>query len=308
MARDTLPSIPGFRLLRRVGRGTHGSVYHAIQAQTGRQVALKVFEPVEEPDATLPAQVEHERAASAVLRHRNLARIHAMGEYGPRQWLASEYLPGGSLAECIGKGLSPARALRVFDDLLRGLGHAHARGIVHGDVKPANVLFREPACSGDAVLVDFGSARGLHPGAQGGTPGYMSPEQVRGEPIDARSDLYSLGLLLREMLSGRAPGTAATSGSHRLPVPARWLQPLLDSLLARDPADRPADTGAVLAMLDALLAASPEATALARPPGTSAGVMRIHGVPPTARYATWQVLLFTLGLLVFAGLLWSWLG
>jgi len=286
VVREVLPQVPGFRILRRLGAGARGTVYEAIQDETERAVALKLFEPMDEPDAALPEEVEHERRVAASLRHRNLVRIHAMGEHGQRRWLASEYLPGGSLAERMGKALAPARALEILRDLARGLGHAHARGVIHGDVKPGNVLFRGMQGSGEAVLVDFGAAVWLHNGAAraaGGTPGYMSPEQARGEPIDARSDFYSLGVVLYEMLTRHllphAPSQAALArGMADLPAPVQWLRPLFDALLAQDPSDRPADARALLALLESLQAASPEATEVL--PGTADWDLhqRIHGV------------------------------
>lgn len=289
MAREVLPQVPGFRVLRRLGAGARATVYEAIQNEFERAVALKLFEPMDEPDAALPEEIEHERQVAASLRHRNLGRIHAMGEYGTRRWLAVEYLPGGSLAECMDKPLATARALEVLGDLARGLGHAHARGVIHGDVKPGNVLFRGMHCNGDAVLVDFGAAALLDDGsarAAGGTPGYMSPEQVRGESIDARSDLYSLGLVLYEMLTQHLPPQNATqtvrAGGVALPASVQWLRPLFDTLLAPDPSDRPAHARDLLALLDSLQAASPEATDVLAPPSDLSMHQRIHGVatPP----------------------------
>lgn len=284
MARDEVPRIPGFRIQRRVGAGSRGVVYRAVEERTERIVALKVFNPGRAEEACLPHEIGHERAIGARLRHRNLARIHAFGEYDGRYWLACEYLAGDSLANCIGRGLPAARALAILADLARGLAHAHAQGIVHGDVKPANVLFRGPRCSGAAVLVDFGSARhvqgyGINQG--GGTPAYMSPEQRHGQPLDPRSDLYSLGVVLQEMLSGHLhePGVPAPP----LPPAVRWLQPLLDTLMAVDPADRPASAAALPALLADLARAAPEAVGLVgwQEPGVAA---RIHGIAAPVRH------------------------
>ena len=286
MAREVLPRVPGFRILRRLGAGARGTVYQAIQDETEREVALKLFEPMDEPDAALPEEIEHERHVAASLRHRNLVRIHAMGEHGQRRWLASEYLPGGTLDERMGKPLAPARALEILGDLARGLGHAHARGVFHGDVKPGNVLFRGMHGSGDAVLVDFGTAVWLHDGAAraaGGTPGYMSPEQARGGPIDVRSDFYSLGVVLYEMLTQHLPlldasQSARVRGAVDLPAPVQWLRPLFDALLAQEACDRPVDARALLALLESLQAASPEATDVLPRPSDLSLHQRIHGV------------------------------
>lgn len=286
MSREAAPQVPGFRILRRLGAGSSGTVYHAIQDGTEREVALKVFEPADDPDATTPAQIEREREVAASLRHRHLARIHAMGEHGDRRWLASEYLAGGSLAERIAARMRVGEVLQVVRDVAQGLGHAHARGVVHGDVKPGNILFRG---AGDAVLVDYGIAAFAREGdrrvrMQGGTPEYMSPEQARGEPVDGRSDFFSLGVVLHEMLTGRVPWPADAGGEARdrgqaplLPARHRWLQPLLDALLAERPEDRPEDARALLSLLSSLCAASPEAQSLLPHPGDDIEAGRVHG-------------------------------
>lgn len=287
MSRDALPRIPGFRLLRKLGAGASGTVFHAIQDGTDREVALKLFAPADHPDATLPEDVERERRVAASLRQRNLARIHAMGEYGESRWLACEYLPGGTLAERIAARMPLNQVLDAMADIARGLGHAHARGVVHGDVKPGNVLFRD---AHEAVLVDYGVAAFAHDAPvalQGGTPDYMSPEQARGEAIDGRSDFYSLGITLHEMLTGRIPPRLEDGEllPHRiipvLPARVRWLQPLLDALLAEDPDERPADARALLAMLASLRVASPEASALVSSAPAYDIPPRIHGITAT---------------------------
>lgn len=284
MSREVLPRIPGFRLLRKLGAGASGTVFHAIQDGTDREVALKLFAPADHPGATLPEDVERERRVAASLRHRNLARIHAMGEYGESRWLACEYLPGGTLTERIAARMPLNQVLDAVADIARGLGHAHGRGVIHGDVKPGNVLFRN---AHEAVLVDYGVAAFAQDAAvasQGGTPDYMSPEQARGEPIDGRSDFYSLGVTLHEMLTGRVPPRLEDGEllPHRiiptLSARVRWLQPLLDALLAEDPAERPADARALLAMLASLRIASPEASTLEAQTPAHDILPRIHGI------------------------------
>lgn len=298
MSREPLPRVPGFRLLRKLGEGASGTVFHAIQDGTDRQVALKLFEPADHPEATLPEDVERERRVAASLRHRNLARIHAIGEYGESRWLACEYLPGGTLAERIAARMPLAHVLDALRDIARGLGHAHARGVVHGDVKPGNVLFRvrDGRNAREAVLVDYGVAAFAHGApvaAQGGTPDYMSPEQARGEPIDGRSDFYSLGITLHEMLTGRVPprGEPGEAAPYHiipaLPERVRWLQPLLDALLAEDPAERPADARELMAMLASLSVASPEASALSSPAVERDTPLHIYGVAASADHRVW---------------------
>ncbi len=314
-SRESLPQIPGFRLLRKLGEGASGTVYQAIEEEDEREVALKLFEPFDGPDVPLPEDIEHERRVAASLRHRHLARVHAMGAFGGQYWLASEYLPGGTLAERIAKPLPVPRALEILGDLSRGLAHAHARGVVHGDVKPSNVLFRGVRGTGDAVLVDFGTAilmRANQRRAVGGTPGYMSTEQARGEPLDGRADLFSLGRVLVDMLAGRpsepevgsdGPVEGVTLPVQTLPVSARWLQPLVDALTAEQREDRPADARAVLSMLATLVEASPEANRVLPPTPSATALPRIHGVPEATRPRLWPWLV--LGLLVLVAAFWS---
>ncbi|MCX7563920.1 serine/threonine-protein kinase [Xanthomonadaceae bacterium XH05] len=316
MLAPPLPAIPGYRILRRLGAGASGTVFHAIQEGTDREVALKLFEPVDHPDATRPEDVDRERRVAASLRHRNLARIHAIGDYGDQRWLACEFLAGGTLSQRIAMRMPLAQVLDVVCDIARGLGHVHARGIVHGDVKPANVLFRggrDPRTANDAVLVDYGVAVFATDGRttmQGGTPDYMSPEQARGGVIDGRSDFYSLGVTLHEMLVGRVPLRDGNGElpSHRaiprLPDRVHWLQPLLDTLLAEDPAERPDDTGALLDMLASLRLASPEAAVL-DPAPRDEGLPRTYGVdatPSSLRAWRWLALVLALAIgAAFAG-------
>lgn len=276
--RKPTEQVPGYRILRRLGEGATGAVYHAIQEGIDREVALKVFQLPDSPDDPgFRDEVEHERRIGAMLRHRNLARLHAAGEQGGRHWLAWEYLSGDTLSARIAGGMAPSAALDVLRDVVRGLAHAHERGIVHGDVKPGNILFR---ASDEAVLVDFGVAGLARPGdgraqIHGGTPDYMSPEQASGEPIDARSDYYSLGVVLYEMLTGRLPFPSEPQESVArrdrqpppLPPPRQWLQPLLDALLAPDPQDRPATAAELLELLASLCAAAPEAAGIGQRSG-----------------------------------------
>jgi serine/threonine protein kinase len=167
--------------------------------------------------------------------------------------------------------LDPRVALAYIRQLAAALGALHEIGVLHRDVKPGNVLVRE---DGSVAFIDFGLARqvGLESditgtGAIFGTPHYMSPEQGHGIPLDERSDLYSLGVILFEMLSGRKPYTAETplaviyhhanSPIPTLPESRAGLQPLIDALLAKQPKDRPASAGAVVVWVDQWLAASP---------------------------------------------------
>ncbi|MGQ0618971.1 MAG: protein kinase domain-containing protein [Panacagrimonas sp.] len=174
-------------------------------------------------------------------------------------------LPGGDLCRRIASGkLTIAETLRILRELSRAFAHAHARNVVHRDVKPANVLFDDEDYP---VLTDFGIAKALDAGAdltkQGhaiGTALYMSPEQACGDPVDARTDLYGLGVVLFEMLTGRPPYDGDSSREilykhigqpvPRLPAPFAGLQPLISTLMAKDRDDRPRDADALIALID----------------------------------------------------------
>ncbi|MBP6626972.1 MAG: protein kinase, partial [Arenimonas sp.] len=203
-------------------------------------------------------------------------------------YLAAEYIPGGTLKERITNGgLSVAHILDVATDIAHGLDFAHEKGFVHRDVKPGNVLFRK---DGRVVLADFGIAKAMDgsnsstvAGASIGTPDYMSPEQARGEPVDGRSDLYSLGTVLYEMLVGTPPYQAAdpftvalmhvTHPVPTLPEPYTWLQPLVNGLMAKQASERFNTGAAFVDALRALVETAPQGAVLqetnTRKPGSS---------------------------------------
>jgi eukaryotic-like serine/threonine-protein kinase len=203
----------------------------------------------------------------AHLRHPNIARIYDIGAADEHVFLAMEYFPGGDLRSRMREPLPWRVALGYLRQLAAALGALHDVGVLHRDVKPGNVLLRE---DGSAAFIDFGLARQLGlasditgEGAIFGTPHYMSPEQGHGQPLDERSDLYSLGVVLYEMLTGDKPYVAETplaviyhhanAPLPRLPAQLAHLQPLLDALLAKRPADRPSSAAEIVARVDELL-------------------------------------------------------
>jgi len=244
--------IPGYRILRQLGRGGMATVYLALQESVQREVALKVMSPTLLADPDFGERFLREARIAAKLHHRHVVGIHDVGRNGDYNYIAMEYLGGGPVL-ARDAGPRPVRfALRVAREVGTALHYAHAKGFVHRDVKPDNILLRE---DGSSALTDFGIARAndsttrmTRTGAVIGTPHYMSPEQARGRPIDGRADLYSLGIVLYELLVGRVPYHAddslavgimhITQPVPILPEPLTPLQPLLNRLLAKQPDER----------------------------------------------------------------------
>jgi hypothetical protein len=286
-------NIPGYRILRPLGEGGMASVFLAMQESLDREVALKVMAPALAANAEFTERFLKEGRITAKLSHPNLVTVFDIGSHGSVYYLAAEYIPGGTLREKIDAGLSVAETLDIVCDVARGLHFAHQKGFVHRDVKPGNILFK---ADGTAVLADFGIAKAMDAkssatmaGASIGTPDYMSPEQARAESVDGRSDLYSLGAMLYEMLVGEAPYQASdpftvalmhvTQPVPSLPAEFVWLQPLLDGLMAKQPENRFASGEAFIAAVEQLLAASPEAASIQQEVGgkRKAGGARLSG-------------------------------
>ena len=252
--------IPGYSIQRIIGHGGMATVYLAVQESLGRDVALKVLLPSLAQDPVATERFLREARFAAQLHHPNIVAIHDVGVYEGNPYMAMGYEPGGTVANLIEGRDDPRFALRVIRDIAGALDYAHGKGVVHRDVKPENILRRN---DGSCVLSDFGIAHALASqtglttqGSSIGTPHYMSPEQLRGEKVDGRADLYSLGVVFYQLLTGELPykGTDgwAIGMQHisapipRLPEHHAHLQPLLDSMLAKDPAHR-VQTGGDLA-------------------------------------------------------------
>ncbi|MFD7439150.1 serine/threonine-protein kinase [Streptomyces sp. NPDC059861] len=251
-----------FELIERLGSGGMGTVWRARDTVLHRDVALKAVRPDAEASEAVRERVMREARALARLNNPYVVTIHQIVEVDPHPWIVMELVPGVSLQQRLTEGpLAPAEAARVGRQLLSGLRAAHAAGIQHRDVKPANVLLRP---DGTAVLTDFGIAalQGASAltvtGELVGSPEYMAPERVRGHGDDPAADLWSLGLVLYVCVEGVSPlrrettlATLAAVLDDPVPPPVRSgpLAPVLQSLLVRDPAARP---GA--GQLDAMLA------------------------------------------------------
>jgi serine/threonine-protein kinase PpkA len=244
--------IPGYRILRQLGRGGMATVYLAIQQSVDREVALKIMNPALLADPNFGERFLREARIAAKLHHRHVVGVHDVGKHGDVHYIAMEHLGGGPILRRDGQPRDVVFALRVVREIATALGYAHAKGFVHRDIKPDNILLRE---DGSAVLTDFGIARAAdsatrmtRTGAVIGTPHYMSPEQARGRTVDGRADLYSLGVVLYEMLVGRVPFHAEdslavgimhiTEPPPPLPEGLSALQPMLDVMLAKKPEER----------------------------------------------------------------------
>ena len=244
--------IPGYKILRQLGRGGMATVYLATQESVQRDVALKVMSPALLVDPDFGERFLREARIAAKLHHRHVVGVHDVGREGDYHYIAMEYLGGGTLLSKEGEPRPVPFALRVIREIAMALNYAHAKGFVHRDVKPDNILLRD---DGSSALTDFGIARAsdsathmTRTGTVIGTPHYMSPEQARGRPLDGRADLYSLGIVLYELLTGRVPFHADDSLAVGImhitqPVPIlseqlQALQPLLNKMLAKQPDDR----------------------------------------------------------------------
>jgi len=199
-----------YRLLREIGGGGMGVVYEAEDARLGRRVAVKLLPPEYSRDRKAKERFLREARAASTVDHPNLCTVHDVGESEGRLYIVLALYEGETLRERIRRGPLPLTEVReVAVQVARGLARAHEAGITHRDVKPANVMLTR---RGEVKILDFGIARLegdevslTRTGVSWGTPAYMSPEQVRGEAVDCRTDVWSLGVLLYEMLAGRRP-------------------------------------------------------------------------------------------------------
>lgn len=256
--------IPGYLMQREIGAGGMARVFLATQTSLDRDVAVKVMSPALAADPSFSKRFMREARVIASLQHPNIVAIYDIGSIDHLHYFTMQLLPGGDLAQRLRDGIKEAELKSVLDGISRALAFAHERGIVHRDVTPGNIMFD---AAQNPVLTDFGIARTnsgstkiTHTGVSIGTSSYMSPEQARGQDTDARSDLYSLGALVFEALTGKPPYTGgdsfAVAYAHVFePIPAlppalaHW-QTFINRALAKKPEDRFADGHAFRAGLD----------------------------------------------------------
>src|SRR5687768_11649913 len=246
------PRIPGYRVLHPIGQGGQAMVYVAERAADRLTVAMKVLDRQVRQDRVYLERLKREYQVLAAIDHPYVAKIYDQNFSGALPYIAMEFVPAGTLAGRMRGGVEARDALRLVGQIAHALDAIHAKGIVHRDLKPANILFR---ADGRPVIVDFGLAKDLSAtstltiaGQLIATPRYMSPEQCLSLTVDGRSDLYSLGAIFYEMLTGQkiceSASAQAVVNMHvnapvpRLPDRLAGYQPVLDRLLAKKPEDR----------------------------------------------------------------------
>jgi Flp pilus assembly protein TadD/TolB-like protein len=265
-----------YQVIEELGMGGMGRVYRVLDKKLDEEIALKLIRPDVTADRRVLEHFSSELKLARHVVHRNVARMFDLNEEGREPYITMEYVRGENLRRLIRKVgcLDDAQAVPIACQLCEGLAEAHRLGIIHRDLKPQNVMIDE---DGRAKIMDFGLASLLAPGGRddsgsgGGTPAYVSPEQIRGLPVDGRSDLYALGVVMYEMLTGRTPFRAANIEAllemqlgeapldprgHNPAIPA-GLSGIVMKCLEKDPARRFQSATEVLDALEALRATAP---------------------------------------------------
>jgi Serine/threonine protein kinase len=244
--------IPGYEIEVLLGKGGMAAVYQARQQSFGREVALKVLNPSPEDLDEFSRRFLQESSIVAKLHHSHIVQVYDVGRYKDFFYISMEYLHGGDLSGKLKEGLSLRDSVKIIKQLADALDFAHRKNIIHRDIKPANIMFRE---DGAAVLTDFGIAKELESqteltqaGVVIGTPRYMSPEQIRGDKVDHRADIYSLGIVFYRCLTNYVPfdgkdmlTTAYLQDNEpvpTLPAEVACFQPIINRMLEKSPEDR----------------------------------------------------------------------
>ena len=269
--------VPGFEIKKTIGKGGMGTAYLAVQESLGRQVVLKTMNTSQADQTDFLGRFLNEGRIIAGLRHPHIITIFDIGATDGLVYMSMEYIDGGDLKDKIHLGCSEEEALDLVQNIASALEFAHGEGVIHRDVKPANILFRR---DGTPLLSDFGIAKQTKIDAELtstgtilGSPFYMSPEQAEGHKVDGRADIYSLGIIFYEMLTGERPypGDSAIkiivqhiqSPIPTLPVSLKEYQALLNLLLAKDREDRFPDAGTVVSYLQEIRTKKAQALAKA---------------------------------------------
>jgi serine/threonine-protein kinase len=240
-----------YSILHELGQGATGRVYAARDRETGAVVALKRIDPalLGKSDPSFTERFLKQARSARALKHRNIVTVHEAGEAAGTVYVAMELLEGESLRKFLAAGSLPiTRAIRIAHDIASGLAHAHLEGVVHGALKPSNVIVLR---SGLAKITDFGIGLVAH-AAQAGGASYLAPEQIRGDAVDHRCDIFSFGALFYEMLTHRPPAAEPLPPSELNPHVPRALDGTVLSMLARQPASRMAGIPVLLPELQRL--------------------------------------------------------
>ncbi|MEA2211576.1 MAG: eukaryotic-like serine/threonine-protein kinase [Solirubrobacteraceae bacterium] len=296
-----------YKVLRRLGSGGMAEVFLAEDQQLGRQVALKLLHDRFAADPDFVERFRREARAAAGLQHPNVVSVYDRGRWEDTYYIAMEYLPGRSLKELIHQEapLDPVRAIDITIQILKAARFAHRRGVIHRDLKPHNVIIDE---SDQAKVTDFGIARAgasdmTETGSIMGTSQYLSPEQAQGHAVESSSDLYSIGVVLYELITGRVPfdGDAAVTIALKhvseAPRPPHELNPRVPPeleqvvlwVLNKNPADRPASADEFIAALESarasILSGDPaQNTAAMAALAAGAGGLALGGLPEPVPY------------------------
>ena len=249
----TFPSIPGYRFLQTIARSPKSEVHVALSEELGHNVAVKVLRtgPLSSLEAGEEERFERERELLMRIKHPAIVDVYDWGHGEDFRYIVTEYFPSGSLELRIRNLMTAKDSIDIFLQIAAALQAIHGAGLCHRDLKPANVMMRP---DGRIVLIDFGLAKTVDGGSHTiagevrGSPYYISPEQAEGAAVDQRSDIYSLGIMFYEMVTGQRPFKGSTVigiiQSHRndpipvLPEPLSRLQRLIDGMLAKEPHER----------------------------------------------------------------------
>ncbi|WP_067656180.1 serine/threonine-protein kinase [Nocardia harenae] len=301
----------GHRIERALGAGGMGTVYLARHPRLPRSVALKVLDPVAGADPEFRARFRREAELAVQLDHPNIVEIYDRGTEDDLLWMSMRFVAGPDVAELIrtaGGRLDPRRAVQILTQAAAGLDSAHRRGLLHRDVKPANLLVADDDGADHVFVTDFGIARSrtddsalTGAGALVATLGYVAPEQIRGDPLDHRADIYALGATLFQMLTGALPFTrstpAAVLGAHLMEPPPRpsatvpglpvGLDAVIGTAMAKDREQRFPDcrsfAAAARAALDAVAAQAVAPFAGGRIPAAAPGIVPAPSDPTLVR-------------------------
>ena len=266
-----------YKVIEAVAEGAMGVVYRAERVKLGRVVAIKVLHDELPQELSSRKRFELEAMAMAKLEHPHCAAVLDVGVHEEKPFVVMDFVSGHNLKELIAQGpVPPARAVEIVRQTLSGLAHAHEHGIIHRDIKPANIVLSQKSGLGDHVkILDFGLARlnaeasNLTTGIVVGTPSYMAPEQIRGAQIDRRADIYAVGVLLFELLTGKKPffskkdDPVEVCSLHLKQPPPRLADTLpgtdfgeLEAIVAKALAKKPEDRYAAAEEMAAALAAT----------------------------------------------------